>query len=92
MFPLPSHIPSRSHDFCIEIKNEAGPSGLSAEEKGKAKVVKVIGLEKIEAHMEPMVMPVGKRVTREQDTSEASPSHKRGRQGETGGAKEKKKR
>ncbi|MCO5584610.1 hypothetical protein L7F22_038541 [Adiantum nelumboides] len=39
-----------------------------------------------------MVMHVGKRTTREQDTSDASPSHKRGKQAKTGTGKEKKKR
>ncbi|MCO5583404.1 hypothetical protein L7F22_037315 [Adiantum nelumboides] len=37
MFPLPSQIPSRAEDYGIEIKGEVGPSGLTAEEKGKTK-------------------------------------------------------
>ncbi|MCO5579973.1 hypothetical protein L7F22_033840 [Adiantum nelumboides] len=37
MFPLPSQIPSRAQDYGIEIKGEAGPSGLTVEEKGKTK-------------------------------------------------------
>ncbi|MCO5603302.1 hypothetical protein L7F22_057451 [Adiantum nelumboides] len=69
MFPLPSQIPSLAQDYGIKIKGEAGPSGLTAEEKGKTK-----------------------RTTREQETSDAGPSHKRGKQAETGTGKEKKKR
>ncbi|MCO5603134.1 hypothetical protein L7F22_057281 [Adiantum nelumboides] len=46
MFPLPSQIPSRAQDFGIEIQGEAGPSGLTAEEKGKTKVVNIIRLDK----------------------------------------------
>ncbi|MCO5598101.1 hypothetical protein L7F22_052192 [Adiantum nelumboides] len=38
MFPLPSQIPSRAQDYGVEIKGEAAPSGLTAEEKGKTKV------------------------------------------------------
>ncbi|MCO5551876.1 hypothetical protein L7F22_005382 [Adiantum nelumboides] len=37
MFLLPSQIPSRAQDYGIEIKGEAEPSGLTAEEKGKTK-------------------------------------------------------
>ncbi|MCO5603805.1 hypothetical protein L7F22_057957 [Adiantum nelumboides] len=38
MFPLPSQIPSHAQDYGIEIKGEAEPSGLTAEEKGKTKL------------------------------------------------------
>ncbi|MCO5586391.1 hypothetical protein L7F22_040331 [Adiantum nelumboides] len=92
MFPLSSQIPSRAQDYGIEIKGEAGPSGLTAEEKGKTKVVNIIRLDKGKDDINAMVMPVGKRTTREQETSDASPSHKRGKQAETGTGKEKKKR
>ncbi|MCO5563836.1 hypothetical protein L7F22_017485 [Adiantum nelumboides] len=92
MFPLPSQIPSRAQDYGIEIKGEAGPSGLTAEEKGKTKVVNIIRLDKGKDDINAMVMPVGKRTTREQETSDAGPSHKRGKQAETGTGKEKKKR
>ncbi|MCO5563073.1 hypothetical protein L7F22_016709 [Adiantum nelumboides] len=92
MFPLPSQIPSRAHDYGIEIKGEAGPSGLTAEEKGKTKVVNIIQLDKGKDDINAMVMPVGKRTTREQETSDAGPSHKRGKQEKTGTGKEKKKR
>ncbi|MCO5602199.1 hypothetical protein L7F22_056327 [Adiantum nelumboides] len=92
MFPLPSQIPSRAQDYGIEIKGEAVPSGLTAEEKGKTKVVNIIRLDKGKDDINAMVMSVGKRTTREQETSDASPSHKRGKQAETGIGKEKKKR
>ncbi|MCO5570854.1 hypothetical protein L7F22_024582 [Adiantum nelumboides] len=92
MFPLPSQIPSRAQDYGIEIKGEAGPSGLTAEEKGKTKVVNIIRLDKGKDDINAIVMPVGKRTTREQETSDAGPSHKRGKQAETGIGKEKKKR
>ncbi|MCO5579087.1 hypothetical protein L7F22_032939 [Adiantum nelumboides] len=39
-----------------------------------------------------MVMPMGKRTTREQETSDVDPSHKREKQAETGTGKEKKKK
>ncbi|MCO5555446.1 hypothetical protein L7F22_008991 [Adiantum nelumboides] len=83
MFPLPSQIPSRAQDYGIEIKGKAGPSGLTAEEKGKTKVVNIIRLDKGKDDINAMVMPVGKRTTREQETSDAGPSHKRGKQAET---------
>ncbi|MCO5571326.1 hypothetical protein L7F22_025064 [Adiantum nelumboides] len=91
MFLLPSQIPSRAQDY-IEIKGEAGPSGLTAEEKGKTKVVNIIRLDKGKDDINAMVMPVGKRTTREQETGDVGPSHKRGKQAETGTSKEKKKR
>ncbi|MCO5550901.1 hypothetical protein L7F22_004395 [Adiantum nelumboides] len=71
---------------------EAGPSGLTAEEKGKTKVVNIIQLDKGKDDINAMVMPVGKKTTREQENSDASPSHKRGKQAEIGTGKEKKKR
>ncbi|MCO5580783.1 hypothetical protein L7F22_034654 [Adiantum nelumboides] len=83
MFSLPSQIPSRAQDYGIEIKGEAGPSGLTAEEKGKTKVVNIIQLDKGKDDINAMVMTVGKRTTREQETSDAGPSHKRGKQAET---------
>ncbi|MCO5557881.1 hypothetical protein L7F22_011453 [Adiantum nelumboides] len=92
MFPLPSQIPSRAQDYGIEIKGEAGPSGLTAEEKGKTKVVNIIRLDKGKDDINAMVMSMRKRTTREQETSDAGPSHKRGKQAETGTGKEKKKR
>ncbi|MCO5604339.1 hypothetical protein L7F22_058504 [Adiantum nelumboides] len=92
MFPLPSQISSRAQDCGIEIKGEAGPSRLTAEEKGKTKLVNIIRLDKGKDDINAMVMPVGKRTTREQETSDAGPSHKRGKQAETGTGKEKKKR
>ncbi|MCO5587559.1 hypothetical protein L7F22_041509 [Adiantum nelumboides] len=92
MFPLPSQIPSHAQDYGIEIKGEAGPSGLAAEEKGKTKVVNIIRLDKGKDDINAMVMPMGKRTTREQEPSDACPSHKRGKQAETGTDKEKKKR
>ncbi|MCO5581668.1 hypothetical protein L7F22_035557 [Adiantum nelumboides] len=92
MFPLPSQIPSRAQDYGIEIKGEAGSSGVTAEEKGKTKVVNIIRLDKGKDDINAMVMPLGKRTTREQETSDVGPSHKRGKQAETGTGKEKKKK
>ncbi|MCO5614979.1 hypothetical protein L7F22_069265 [Adiantum nelumboides] len=92
MFPLASQITSRAQDYGIEIKGEARPSGLTAEEKGKTKVVNIIRLDKGKDDINAMVMPVGKRTTREQETSDAGSSHKRGKQAKTGTGKEKKKR
>ncbi|MCO5562374.1 hypothetical protein L7F22_016001 [Adiantum nelumboides] len=92
MFPLPSQIPSCAQDYGIEMKREAGPSGLTTEEKGKTKVVNIIRLDKGKDDINAMVMPVEKRTTREQETSDAGPRHKRGKQAETGTGKEKKKR
>ena len=46
MFPLPSTLPDRSRDYAVEIKGDEGSSGLTAEEKGKTKVINVITLEK----------------------------------------------
>ncbi|MCO5554188.1 hypothetical protein L7F22_007714 [Adiantum nelumboides] len=83
MFPLPSQIPSRAQDYGIEIRGEAGPSGLTAEEKGKTKVVNIILLDKGKDDINAMVMPVGKRTTRKQETSDVGPSHKRGKQAGT---------
>ncbi|MCO5556893.1 hypothetical protein L7F22_010447 [Adiantum nelumboides] len=66
---------------------EAGPSGLTAEEKGKTKVVNIIRLDKGKDDINAMVMSVGKRTTRNQETSDAGLSHKRGKQAETGEAR-----
>ena len=42
MYPLPTQLPNRSNDYGIEIKGEAGSSGLTQEEKGKTKVLNVV--------------------------------------------------
>ncbi|MCO5566805.1 hypothetical protein L7F22_020486 [Adiantum nelumboides] len=63
-----------------------------AEEKGKTKVVNIIRLDKGKDDVDAMVMPVGKRTTRERDTSYAGPNHKRGKQAKTCTCREKKKR
>lgn len=47
----------------MDIRGEAGSSGLTAEEKGKTKVVSVITLEKTKQEEEAVVMPVGKQTT-----------------------------
>ena len=60
MYPLPVQLPNRSNDFGIEIRgDEAGPSKLTAEDKGKRKVLSVVHLEK-SGSKDPMVMPTGK--------------------------------
>ncbi|MCO5595239.1 hypothetical protein L7F22_049278 [Adiantum nelumboides] len=73
IFPLPSQTPSCAQDYGIEIKGEAGPKGLTTEEKGKTKVVKIIQLDKGKDDLNAMVMPMEKRTTREQETSDAGP-------------------
>ncbi len=93
MFPLPSHLPDRSNDYGIEIKGEAGSSGLTAEEKAKTKVLNVITLEKVKQE-EPEVMPIGKRTTEEREPNKgiAGPSKKKGKMKEGDDATTKKKR
>ena len=50
MYHLLSQLPNRSNDFGIEIKGDkAGPSRLTAKEKGKTKVLSVVHLEKCES-------------------------------------------
>lgn len=47
MFPLLAQLPNRSQDYRLEIKEEPGPSKRpTVEEKGKAKAVNIINLEK----------------------------------------------
>ena len=93
MFPLPSYVPDRSNDYGVHIKDEAGPSRFIAEEKGKAKVVNVITLEK-NTESEADVMPIGKRTPgeREPDRGAAGSSKKKGKVKEGDDAKTKKKR
>ncbi len=50
------------------------------EEKGKTKVINVIGLEMVGVDLEALLMPLGKRTTRESDNSGAGPSKKKGKQ------------
>ena len=91
MFPFPSTLPDRSRDYVVEVK---GSSGLTAEEKGKTKVINVITLEKTQVK-EPEVMPVvGKRTTKEREANRgvAGPSKKKGKVHEGDDAKTKKKR
>ena len=58
MYPLPAQLPNRSNDYGIEIKgDEAGPSKLTAEEKGKTKVLSAVRLEK-SGSKDPVVMPI----------------------------------
>ena len=66
MYLLPTQLPNRSNNFGIEIKGDkVGPSRLTSEEKGKTNVLSVLKLEKIEPLEDPMVMPIGKRTTKE---------------------------
>ena len=47
MYPFPTQLPNRSSYFGIKIKgDEPGPSGLTTEEKGKAKNLNIVHLEK----------------------------------------------
>ncbi|MCO5605398.1 hypothetical protein L7F22_059582 [Adiantum nelumboides] len=61
MFPFPSQISSPAQGYGIEIKGEAGPSGLIAEEKCKAKIVSIIQVTKGKDDVDAMVMLVGAR-------------------------------
>ena len=63
MYPLPAQLPNKANDYGIEIRGEAGPSGLTVDEKGKAKVLNVVCLEKTTTIDEPVLMPVRKRDT-----------------------------
>lgn len=94
MFPLPSRVPDRSRDYGVEIKGDAGPSGLKAEEKGKTKVVNVITLEKSKKEEEADAMLVGKRTTAEREPNRgvAGPSKKKGKMKEGDDITTKKKR
>ena len=93
MYPLPSQLPNRANDFGIDIKDEAGPSGLTATEKGKAKVISVVSLEKSAKLEETLVMPIGKRTTEEKEgRGVAGPSKKKGKAHEGEDVKAKHKR
>ena len=93
MYPLPSQLPNRANDFGIDIKDEAGPSGLTAAEKGKAKVISVVSLEKSAKLEETLVMPIGKRTTEEKEgRGVAGPSKKKGKAHEGEDVKAKRKR
>ena len=73
-------MPNRSNDYGIEIKGEAGPSGLTQEEKGKTKVLNVVRLEQATMLEDPVVMPIGKRNTNEKKgRGVAGPSKKKGK-------------
>ena len=55
-------------------------SGLNLEEKGKTKVLSVVGIEKVAANEEPVVMPIGKRSTKEKQVRNSEiPSKKKGK-------------
>ena len=94
MYPLPTQLPNKSNDFAIEIKgDEAGPGRLTAEEKGKAKVLNIVRLEKSAKCEDPVVMPVGKRTTEEKEgRSPAGPNKKKGKSHEDEDVKAKRKR
>ena len=81
MYPLPAQLPNRFNDFSIEIKgNEARPSKLMAKEKGKIKILNIVGLEKIGAFEVPIVMPIRKRTMDEKEgRSLAGLSKKKGK-------------
>ena len=66
---------------------------MSAEEKGKTKVLSVVGLERIVKVEDPVVMPVGKRSTEEREgRNGAGPSKKKGKAYEGEDVKAKRKR
>ena len=79
MYPLPSHIPNRANDYGIDLRDEAGPSRLSAEDKGKAKIINIVIIEK--KQREADVMPLGKRTPEEREGRNApGPSKKKGKE------------
>ena len=91
MYPLPSHIPNRANDYGIDLRDEAGPSRLSAEEKGKTKIINIVTIEK--KQREADVMPLGKRTPEEREGRNApGPSKKKGKEKADDDAKAKKKR
>ena len=93
MYPLPAQLPNCSNDYGIEIRGEAGPSGLTTDEKGKAKVLNVVRLKKTTTINEPVVMPVIKRDTQEEEgRNGAGPSKKKGEAHEGKDVKAKRKR
>ena len=82
-----------SNDYGIDIRGEAGTSGLSSEEKGKTKIVNIVTLEPSTKHEEVDVMPLGKRTNEEREGKKATrPSKKKGKAKEGDDAKVKKKR
>ena len=91
MYPLPLHIPNRANDYGIDLRDEAGPSRLSAKEKGKTKFFNIVTVEKKERETD--VMPLGKLTPEEQEgTNSPGPSKKKGKEKEDDDAKAKKKR
>lgn len=85
----------RSRDYDIHIRDEAGPSNPPmTEDKGKAKIVNVITLEKSTNEEEVNVMPIGKWTTEEREPNRgvAGSSKKKGKVKEGDDAKTKKKR
>ena len=85
---------NRSNDFAIDIKGDkARPSRLTAEEKGKAKILSIVCLEKSAKCEDPVVIPVGKRTTEEKEgRSFAGLSKKKGKSHEDEDVKTKRKR
>lgn len=58
MYPLPLHIPNRAYDYGIDLRDEAGPSRLSAEQKEKTKIINIVTVEKKQREVD--VMPLEK--------------------------------
>ena len=93
MYPLPAQLPNRSNDYGIEIREKAGSSGLTQEEKGKTKIVNMLGLEEVSNLEDPLVMPIGKRTTEEKEgRSGTGPSKKKVKSHEGEDVKAKRKR
>ena len=57
----------------MEIKGDDGPSGLTAEEKGKTKIVNIITVDEAKEEEEADVMPATKRTVNERETRSAPP-------------------
>ena len=83
MYPLPSQLPNRANDYGVDIRGEAGPSGVSTEDKGKGKLVNIVTVESTRARAQAKkekdfnVMPVGKRTSDEREGRGASGSRKK---------------
>ena len=94
MYPFPAQLTNRSNDFGIETReNKARSSKLTSKEKGKTKVPSVVKLEKIEPVEDPVVMPIGKRTTKEKEGRIlVGPHKKKGKSHEVKDVKVKRKR
>ena len=93
MYRLPANLPSRSNDYAVDIRGEAGPRGPPNDNKGKEKMINIVTVEQKKNQSEPDVMPLGKRNPDEREGRNATgPCKKKGKAREEDDAKAKKKR